>query len=157
MGAVTQLMTRYVTGQAAAYLEFYEFMEKEALMGVPDYVPTEIVDGPVAVMPTSFGEFGEGLLNVSKVKTGKVTLARLTYTGNQYSMHIATGQGVTPAKWEEAGWQPPAPQLPSLEVVLDSNVDDFIQKVLGQHYIMSYGDHRNVLVDLCRILGVEVM
>jgi len=38
------------------------------LIGVPDYVPTEIVDGPVIVMPTAFGEFGEGLLNVSRVR-----------------------------------------------------------------------------------------
>ncbi len=59
-----------MTGQVGAYLEFYEFFEDGMLMGVPDYVPTEIVNGPVTVLPTSFGEFGEGLLNVSKLKTG---------------------------------------------------------------------------------------
>ncbi len=157
LGAVTQLITRYLTGQAAAYMEFYEFTENGMLMGVPDYVPTEIVDGPVTVMPTAFGEFGEGLLNVSRVKTGRVTLARLTYTGNRYGMHIATGEARSPRKWEEAGWAPPAPQLPSLEIVLDGPIDDFIQKVLGQHYILSYGDHREALVDLCNLLGVEVI
>ena len=157
LGAVTQLITRYLTGQVAAYMEFYEFREDGMLMGVPDYVPSEIVDGPVTVMPTAFGEFGEGLLNVSKVKTGRVTLARLTYTGDRYGMHIATGEARTPRKWEEAGWAPPAPQLPSLEITLDGPVEDFIQKVLGQHYILSYGDHRESLVDLCRLLGVEVL
>ena len=59
-----------MTGQVGAYLEFYEFFEDGMLMGVPDYVPTAIVDGSVTVLPTSFGEFGEGLLNVSKLKTG---------------------------------------------------------------------------------------
>jgi len=157
LGSVTQLMTRYTTGQIGAYMEFYEFMENGMLLGVPDYVPSEIVDGPVTVMPTAFGEFGEGLLNVSKVKTGKVTVARLTHTGNRYALHMATGQAVTPRKWEEAGWTPPAPQLPSLEVILDSPVDDFVQKVLGQHYILSYGDNTEVLKDLCRILGVEAI
>lgn len=157
LGAVTQLITRYLTGQVAAYMEFYEFLEDGMLMGVPDYVPTEIVDGPVIVMPTAFGEFGEGLLNVSKVKTGRVTLARLTYTGDRYGMHIATGEARTPRKWEEAGWAPPAPQLPSLEITLDGPVEEFVQKVLGQHYILSYGDHREALVDLCRLLGVEVL
>jgi L-fucose isomerase-like protein len=157
MGAVTQLMTRYVTGQVAAYLEFYEFLEDGMLMGVPDYVPTEIVDGPVTVMPTAFGEFGEGLLNVSKVKTGRVTIARLTYTGDRYAMHIATGLARPPRKWEEAGWAPPAPQLPSLEIVIDGPVDQFVQKVLGQHYILSYGDNREAMVDLCKLLGVEVL
>ena len=154
MGAVTQLMVRYLTGQIGAYMEFYEFMENGVLMGVPDYVPTEIVDGPVKVMPTAFGEFGEGLLNVSKVKTGPVTLARLTYSGDRYSMHIVTGEAVDPPAWEEAGWTPPAPQLPSLEVHLDEPIDIFAQKVLGQHYIISYGDNVAALEDLCRLLDV---
>lgn len=157
LGSVTQLMTRYATGQIGAYMEFYEFLENGLLLGVPDYVPSEVVDGPVTVMPTAFGEFGEGLLNVSKVKTGKVTVAPLTHTGNRYTLHMATGQAVTPREWEEAGWTPPAPQLPSLEVILDSPVEDFVQKVLGQHYILSYGDNTEVLKDLCQILGVEVV
>lgn len=157
MGAVTQLITRYLTGQVGAYLEFYEFTEKGALMGVPDYVPSEIVDGPVTVMPTAFGEFGEGLLNVSKIKTGRVTVARFTHTGDRYALHITTGDAVTPRAWEEAGWTPPAPQLPSLEINFDCDTDGFIQNVLGQHYIISYGEHTEAFVDLCKILDVEII
>ncbi|MGI5819544.1 MAG: hypothetical protein ACOX9R_15750 [Armatimonadota bacterium] len=156
-GAVTQLIVRYLTGQIGAYMEFYEFHRDGMLMGVPDYVPTEVVDGPVKVMPTAFGEFGEGLLNVSAVKTGPVTLARLTHTGDRYMMHIVTGESKTPRAWEEAGWTPPAPQLPSLEIVLDGPVERFIDQVLSQHYIISYGDNTQVLRDLCGILGVEVV
>ena len=48
-GAVTQLIVRFLTGQAAAYLEFYEFFSDRVLAGVPDYVPAEIVAGPVRV------------------------------------------------------------------------------------------------------------
>ena len=156
MGAVTQLMTRYLTGQTGAYMEFYEFTRQGMLIGVPDYVPSEIVDGPVTVTPTAFGDLGEGLLNISKVKTGRMTLARLTYTGDRYRLHVVTGEAVPPRKWEEAGWQPPAPRLPSLEIILDTPVDDFIQQVLGQHYILSYGDNTTEFTDLCRLLGVEV-
>ncbi|MFA6472198.1 MAG: hypothetical protein WCU00_09185 [Candidatus Latescibacterota bacterium] len=157
LGAVTQLMTRYLTGQVGAYLEFYEFMENGMLMGVPDYVPSEIVDGRVTVMPTAFGEFGEGLLNVSKVKTGEVTLARLSYSGKKYCMHVVKGKGISPRKWEEAGWKPPAPQLPSLEIVLDTPIEDFMQKVLGQHYIISYGNNVRMFEGLCGILGIEII
>ncbi|MBN1292774.1 MAG: hypothetical protein JXB48_13115 [Candidatus Latescibacteria bacterium] len=157
LGSVTQLITRYLTGQVGAYLEFYEFLDNGVLMGVPDYVPSEIVDGPVTVMPNSFGEFGEGLLNVSKIKTGEVTLARLSSTGNKYCMHVVTGEGKTPRSWEEAGWQPPVPQLPSLEIILDKPVGDFMQKVLGQHYIISYGNNTSLFKDLCGILGVEMI
>jgi hypothetical protein len=72
-------------------------------------------------------------------------------------MHIATGTAKTPPKWEEAGWAPPAPQLPSVEIVLDGPAEDFVQKVMAQHYIISYGDNRKVLEALCSILGVRVI
>jgi len=155
LGSVTQLMVRYLTGQVGAYLEYYEFMPDGVLMGVPDYVPPQVVEGPVKVMPTAFGEFGEGLLNVSKVKTGRVTLARLSHTGDRYEMHLVTGTASTPRKWEEAGWNPPAPQLPSLEIELDEPMAVFTQKVLSQHYILSYGDNTGPLRDLCKLLGVS--
>lgn len=157
MGAITQLMTRFLTGQVAAYLEFYEFTRNGALMGVPDYVPGEIVDGKITILPSAFGNFGEGLLNVSRLKTGKVTMARLGYTGNDYFLHVMTGKAKTPLKWEEAGWAPPAPQLPGLKIDFDSDPETFIQNVLGQHYILSYGDQRGVYQDLCVLLNIRMI
>ncbi len=155
LGSVTQLMAQALTGQIGAFLEFYEFTDTGALMGVPDYVPAEIVDGRVTVLPNAFGDFGEGLLNVSRLKTGNVTLIRLTASGNVYRMHVATGRARVPEPWEEAGWAPPAPQLPSLEIDLDGDVDTFIQNVMSQHYILTYGDNREPLRDLCRILDID--
>lgn len=157
LGAVTQLMVRFATGQAGAYLEFYEFLRNGVLMGVPDYVPSEIVDGPVTVMPTAFGEFGEGLLNVSRIKTGPVTLARLALANGRYVLHLLTGRAESPRPWEEAGWRPPAPQLPSLEITLDTPMQDVIDHILGQHYILAYGDHADTFRHLAAILGVAVM
>jgi len=158
LGAVTQMIVRYLTGQVGAYLEFYEFMTDRLLMGVPDYVPSEIVDGPVRVRPwPGFGGLSQGILNVSKVRTGRITFCRLASRGDQYRMHVMTGEAVAPRKWEEAGWLPPAPQLPSIEVIPDCTVDEFAQKVLGQHYIIAYGDHRGQLEDLCGLLGIEVI
>jgi len=156
LGCITQLIVKYLTGQAAAYLEFYEFMEDRVLAGVPDYVPSEIVDGEVKVMPAAFGELLEGILNVSKVKTGKLTMCRLTSIGDKYYMHLVKGEGVTPRKWEEAGWTQPAPQLPGLEIILD-NVEDFANKVMSQHYIISYGDNIQKIKNLCDILGIEIV
>jgi L-fucose isomerase-like protein len=158
LGAVTQLIVRYLTGQVGAYLEFYEFLTDRLLMGVPDYVPSAIVEGPVRVLPwPGFGGLKDGILNVSKLKTGRLTICRLASRGDRYRMHIATGEAVTPRRWEEAGWEPPAPQLPSLELVLDGSVDGFAQKVFGQHYIIAYGDHRQQLADFCELLGIEVL
>lgn len=157
LGAVTQLITASLTGAAAAYLEFYEFTDNGALMGVPDYVPAEIVEGRVTILPNAFGDFGEGLLNVSKLKTGPVTIARLAGQGSGYLLHVASGTARAPRKWEEAGWAPPAPQLPSLEIDFEGDTERFIQNVLSQHYIISYGDNRPLYRDFCSLAGIRLI
>jgi L-fucose isomerase-like protein len=157
LGAVTQLIIRYLTGQVGAYFEFYEFFPDRLLIGVPDYVPSAVVEGNVRAKLAKFGELSEGVMNESVVKTGRVTLCRLASRGDKYRLHVVTGEAVTPRSWEEAGWAPPAPQLPSLEVILDSPISDFAQKVLGQHYIIAYGDCRAQLQDLCQLLGITVI
>ena len=151
LGSVTQLIVRALTGQAAAYFEFYEFMEDRLLVGVPDFVPAAVVEGGVRVRPTRFGSFGEGVLNVSKVKTGPVTLSRFLPHDQGYAIHAVTGTAVTPRAWEEAGWQQPAPQLPGLEIILDTPVEEFAEKVACQHYILSYGDTTGQLKAFCRL------
>ena len=157
LGSVTQLVCKYLTGQISAYMELYEFMEDRILMGVPDFVPSEVADGKTMVIPTKFGDLGESILNVSKVKTGKVTLARLAASKGKYLMHIITGEAVTPGSWEEIGWTPPAPQLPSLEIILDSPIEDFAQKVMSQHYIITYGNNYSLLKDFCKLKNIEVI
>ena len=158
MGGVTQLMVKYATGQTAAYLEYYEFFKNSVLIGVPDFIPATVTDGETRVLPTAFGLLSASLLNVSKVKTGKVTCSRLIYKKGKYVMHIYTGEAKTPPVWEECGWDAPAPQLPSLEVEMKScTVEEFAQKVSSQHVIISYGDNRETLEDMCRLLNIEVI
>ncbi len=157
LGAVTQLIVRYLTGQVGAYFEFYEFMKDRLLVGVPDFIPAAVAQGKVRARLSRFGLLSAGVLNISRVRTGQVTLCRLASRGDRYRMHIVSGEAVPPRSWEEAGWDQPAPQLPGLEVVLDGSVEDFAQKVLGQHYIIAYGDHRPQLEDFCRLLGIEVI
>ena len=111
----------------------------------------------MTIRPASFGSFAQSMLSVSKLKTGRVTLCRLTSTGDRYQLHMVTGEAVAPRAWEEAGWDPPAPQLPSLEIVLDTPVEQFAQNVMGQHYILAYGDRAEALRDLCGILGIETL
>lgn len=156
MGAVTQLVVKHLTGQCAAYLEFYEFSENSVLLGVPDFVPAEVVDGRVKVTPAAFGNISGGLLNISAMKTGRLTMARLSNTGSNYTMHICTGEGKLKV-WEEAGWDYPAPQLPSLDIFLDVPVGEFAEKISGQHYIIAYGDHSQTLLDFCYLKDIKAV
>ena len=154
LGAVTQLMMNALTGQLAGYLEFYEFFENSVLAGVPDFVAADMVDGDAyTVLPAAFGLLDQGILNVSKVKTGTVTLSRLIFKNGRYVMQMLKGRGKTPPAWEECGWDQPAPQLSALEIELD-DVPRFAERVACQHYIVTYGDNRAAIADLCRVLGI---
>lgn len=155
LGSVTQMICGYLTGQISAYMEFYEFFEKSVLMGVPDYIPSEIAEGKPDLLPTAFGKLSQGMLNVSKVRTGIVTLARLFSTEGRYYMHVATGKAETPPFWEEVGWAPPAPQLPSLEIFIDGDCRKFMDNVMSQHYIITYGDNIELLKDFCFVAGID--
>ena len=156
LGAVTQLIMNKLTGQLAGYLEFYEFFEKSVLAGVPDFVAADMVDGDTyTVLPAAFGLLDQGILNVSKVKTGTVTMSRLTYKNGKYTMQIILGNGKTPPKWEECGWDQPAPQLSALEIEIP-DVERFAENVACQHYIITYGDNRAAIRNLCAILDMEV-
>ena len=156
LGNVTQAMIKMLTGQIGAYLEFYEYFEDGVLAGVPDYVPQEIVDGQVTVSPEAFGLLSQGVLNVSKVKTGTITMCRLTTEDGKYVLHMVVGEGTTPPRWEEAGWAQPAPQLPALKIML-KDTEDFTNKVMGQHYIISYGDNSKIITEFCKIAGIEIV
>jgi L-fucose isomerase-like protein len=155
LGCVTQLIIKALTGQCGCYLEFYEFFSDRVLAGVPDFVPGEVVDGDICVMPAAFGGLAQGILNISKIKEGELTMCRLVYTGGRYYMHMVKGKGIQPRRWEEAGWTQPAPQLPGLEILI-GDVGSFAQKAAAQHYFISYGDNTRLIRSLCSILGIEV-
>ncbi len=155
LGAVTQLMMNRLTGQLAGYLEFYEFFETSVLAGVPDFVAADMVDGETyTVLPAAFGMLSQGILNVSKVKTGTLTMSRLVYKNGTYTMQVLLGEGKTPPKWEECGWDQPAPQLSALEIEM-GDVEAFADNVACQHYIITYGDNRRAIRDLTSILGIK--
>ena len=107
------------------------------------------------VLPAAFGMLSQGILNVSKVKTGTLTMSRLVYKDGEYTMQVILGNGKTPPKWEECGWDQPAPQLSALEIEI-GNVEKFADKVACQHYIITYGDNRSKIQSLCSILGIKV-
>lgn len=158
MGNVTQLMLSYLTGQNIHYMEYYEFFEDSMLIGTPDYVPASAIKGDITMLPTAFGLLSASLLNVSKVKDGYVTCARLSYRGGKYYMHIYTGEARQPLAWNEYGWTDPVPQLCSLQVFPDScTVEEFAQNVASQHVLLAYGDCVDALEQLCGLLGIEVI
>ena len=158
MGAVTQLIMKYISGQTVPYLEYYEFFENSMLIGVPDFIPKAATAGEVCVLPAAFGLLNASLLNVSKARTGYVTCARLVYLKGKYKMHVYTAEAKAPPAWNEFGWDDPAPQLPSLEVFPDScTVEEFAQNVSCQHVIVAYGNYVEAIRDFCKMMDIELV
>jgi L-fucose isomerase-like protein len=157
-GMVTQLMLGLLTGQPTTFVEMYEYYPDRMLTGVCGFAPTSFLqDEKVRVRGHSWGGSSGGIVNTAQMKTGRVTLARISLHGLRYKMHIITGEGVTPRSWEELGWAPPAPSFPSLEIIPDCSVDEFAHKALAQHYAVVYGDHQQKLANLCSLLDIDVI
>ena len=158
IGGVMQLMLKHLTGQDTYYLEYYEFFETSVLAGVPDFIPKVAVDGDTLILPAAFGLLSTSLLNVSAVKPGKLTCARLASIKGKFRLHLYSGEGKKPPSWAEFGWEEPAPQLPSLEIFPDScTVPEFAQKVMSQHVMVVYGNHSEAVRDLCTLLDIEII
>ncbi|MHB9036182.1 MAG: hypothetical protein ACYC64_05915 [Armatimonadota bacterium] len=155
-GAVTQTMLNHLTGQPTTFLEIYEFWPDRVLMGVCGFAPFSFADGPINVKKSGWAGFS-GLYNTTNMKTGKMTLARLASKGDKYYLHVTTGTAARPRKWEESGWAPPAPNFPSVEMILDGSQTHFEQNVMGQHYHVVYGDCKEKLKDLATLLGIEII
>ena len=46
--------------------------------------------------------------------------------------------------------------IPALKVLLN-DTEDFADKVMCQHYIISYGDNTALIKDFCKIVGIEII
>ena len=83
---------------------------------------------------------------------------RLAQVDGDLVLHTVRGEAKTPETWEEAGWAPPAPQLPSIEVFFESGESEgFLKNVMGQHYIVTYGDNVELIENYAKINGIKVI
>ena len=84
-----------------------------------------------------------------------MTLACLSETHEGYRMHIVTGEGKERPKWVEMGV--PLPSWPSITFYPDVPVRQVLDHVQSQHFAAVYGNYVSELVDLCKLLNIEVI
>lgn len=158
MGLVTQILLKSLTGQATTFVETYEFFADRILVGVCGYTPCSYVAGQnCASVYGGWGGLNAGVMSTSPMKTGTVTVARLGYRGENYFIHLAKAEGVKPRRWEELGWNAPAPQFPGLELELDVPVQQFVDRIVSQHYLIAYGDHVEAVKQVAKLLDIKVI
>ena len=156
-GLVTSIILSTVTGKTSAFVEHYEAYEKELLVGVCGFIPRDFVDGEMEIKAANLGEYNTGISNVSKIKCGEVTFARFYSVNGEFKLFLSKGQAKPAPKWTEIGWEEPTPDFPAVLLEINMPMDEYIDKVPGQHVIMVYGDYIEEVKTVCNLLDIEVV
>ncbi len=156
-GLITNVLLSQLTGQDATFLEHYEFYEDEILIGTCGYLPFGFAEGQLTVRSANLGDYFVGLGNTSRVRPGLMTYARLYREADGFAMFIGKGTAQQPQKWTELGWAEPSPDFPSVLLKLEMPVVEYMDKVPGQHIILTHGDWTSDLSDWCKLMGVRVV
>ena len=157
MGLITTMMLSAVSGKTSTFLEHYEFYDEEILIGTCGFLPYDLADGDPKARSTKLGDFFNGIGNVSKMKEGTLTMARLVQHDTGYKMFLTKGEAKSPPKWTELGWEEPSPDYPSLLVKPEMSVQDYMENVPSQHIIVVHGDYTREMKELCKLMDIELM
>lgn len=156
-GLITHIMLSKLTGQTSAFMENYEVFDDSVLVGVCGFIPGDFIEGQPEIRCANLGETNKGISNVSRVKTGTVTFARLYREDGKFKLFLSRGEAQRNPKWTELGWNEPTPDFPSVNLKLEMPVQTYLDTVPGQHIIMVYGDHKQRMIDLCKLMKIEVV
>jgi len=157
-GMVTELMLKYISdGKTPTFMEHYEIFDNKLLTGVCGFAPLSWCHLPPRINSFGWGGF-TGLANTSKVKAEHLlTVARLSSFGSHYRLFVSRVKAYVPPLWEELGWPQPPPRFPSLELEPECGIEKYIQEISAQHCILVEGDFVQDLVDLGKLLDIEVV
>lgn len=156
-GLVTSIILQAVTGNASAFVEHYEVYDDSVLVGVCGFIPKDFIDGEMKIKAANLGEYNTGISNVSKLKCGEVTFGRFYNDGGEYKLFLSKGTTAPSPKWTELGWEEPTPDFPAVLLKPEMPMDEYIEKVPGQHIIMVYGDHIKETEEAAALLNIKVV
>jgi L-fucose isomerase-like protein len=85
-------------------------------------------------------------------KPGRVTLARLGRLKGESVMQVSSGTAFSPSREQlTKGWE----NLPHIFINMDSDPEYFIQNTRSNHMHWAYGDFKEELKQVCRILKIK--
>jgi L-fucose isomerase-like protein len=149
-----ELMLKWISGKQVMFLEHYEHHPDWILLGEDGYCPGDFIEGKPQIKPVETVLLG-GIVQCSRMKTGRLTLACLSEDGEGYRMHIVSGEGKSPPQWVEMGV--PLPSWPSVKFYPDAGVRSILDHVQSQHFAAGLGDYVQPLLDLCSLLDIKVV
>lgn len=156
-GMLTGIILSRVSGQSSAFVEHYEVFDDSVLVGICGFVPRDFIQGDMKIRSANLGEFNIGISNVSQMKTGAVTYARVFETKGDLKIFLNKGEALPNPKWTEAGWCDPTPDFPSVLLKPGMDMNHYMETVPGQHIVMIYGDWVEEMELFCKFAGIEVV
>lgn len=156
-GLVTSIILSTVSGSTSAFVEHYEVFDKDVLVGVCGFIPQDFIDGDFEIKSANLGEYNTGISNVSKLKTGEITYGRFYNDKGEFKLFLQHGKTKPNPKWTELGWEEPTPDFPAALLELEMPMNEYLDKVPGQHVIMVFGDYIEKVKTVCNLLDIEVV
>ena len=136
-------------GKVTSYGDVHTVMDDGVLLAACGFQPASLCRGrPVVKAHTALYE---GLMNSSSYVAGTITVARVATDGSGYKMHMARGRAVEMPPFHEIE----CPTYAGLRLVMDGDVDHFMQNLASQHYAIVYGDYLDDLAEFCRLKGIR--
>jgi L-fucose isomerase-like protein len=143
---VTMMIFNYLTGRPIYYGDVIDVHDNQIYFSSCGFAPFS-----VAADPSSMGiaRHRVGLRCAVVLPPGRVTVARLEGRKGTYRMHIATGEAIETELRQG--------RMPATEVIMDGDVESFLQNLLSQHYAVAQLDIKDQLLDICELLGIKAI
>jgi len=95
---------------------------------------------------------GTGMTTAFVCKPGRVTLARLARIDGEFVMQISSGEAYSQPKdkMKEA-----RDRWPQIFIRLDDDPEFFLQNCRSNHQHWVYGDHKDELIEFCKLLNIK--
>jgi len=147
---ISQLFLHCISGKTVGYGDVHDILpDNSIILAACGFAPLSFaLEKPQIGKHTALYE---GLLNCSVYKEGEVTLCRLASDGDGYKMHITSGKAVIPPPFHEINCPPYA----GTKIILDDPAEQFMQKLMSQHYAIVYGNFREELLRFCHLLQIR--
>ncbi|MCL6087199.1 MAG: hypothetical protein M1475_02195 [Actinobacteria bacterium] len=157
-GALTMQILRLISNSAAGFGDVFEVNPKNKILSVVNCgtFATEFAENPKDVnfpeqMKSLVPGDGTGMTTSFICKPGRVTIARLGRINGEYVMQISTGNALKLSNNNSIN-----KIMPHIFINLDNNdVDFFIQNCRSNHLHWVYGDFKNELIQICKILKIK--
>ncbi len=156
-GLLAQTIVNRLTGLKPTFLEVFEFYKDSVMMASCGFAPFSLCKKDCIRIYQHEWDGCGGLMNISQLKTGEVTLFNFFIRNNNLEMHVFSGKGDIPERFQEEGWHGHrGPMIPALNINIDSGIDTFKDNIAGPHYLILHGNHLDVIEDYCRFSGIGI-